>query len=173
MWCAVYSATPSFAVSPADNGKTYPFLLIVNDGTLFTTTVANVKIALSGGEPLPVTWLYFNGKQQGEDALLTWGVASEVNTKEYVVERSLDGMRFSAIGTAAAKGTSTQSASYSFVDADAMRQPATMLFYLLRQLDQDGSFTYSTVVTLPVKQTATTDVVLQAYPNPFAQAIHL
>ncbi len=39
------SAKPSFAVTTADQGKTYSILLIVSDGNLFTTDVVNVTVA--------------------------------------------------------------------------------------------------------------------------------
>jgi hypothetical protein len=40
------SATPTFNLTPADNGKTFTFLLVVSDGDLFSTT--QVKVTYAG-----------------------------------------------------------------------------------------------------------------------------
>ncbi len=41
--------------------------------------------------PVPVTWLYYKGRLQDKDAELTWATALEQNTKNFIIERSLDG----------------------------------------------------------------------------------
>jgi hypothetical protein len=151
----------------------FAFLVVVKDGSLFTTATVNVRVQLSPGTGLPVTWLYFKGQQKERNAVLTWATASEVNAKEFVVERSLDGRTFRDIGTVAATGNSTQTMHYSFVDKDAMLLPAAAVYYRLRQIDRDNRFAHSVIVLLPVKQTANAEVMVQAYPNPFARELTL
>jgi hypothetical protein len=58
------TASPTFTVTAADNGKAFAFLLVVKDGSLFTTATVNVRVQLSPGTSLPVTWLYFKGQQK-------------------------------------------------------------------------------------------------------------
>src|SRR5207253_10260125 len=41
------SAKPSFNITAGNNGKTYSFLLIVKDGSLFTTDVVNVAVDIT------------------------------------------------------------------------------------------------------------------------------
>jgi len=52
---------------------------------------------------LPVTLTSLQGYLVGNDALLQWTTASEANVKEYVVERSGNGVRYVAIGNVDAK----------------------------------------------------------------------
>lgn len=167
------SATPRFAVTAADQGKTYTFLLIVNDGSLFTTDAITVTIDLKAGDILPVTWLTFTGKQVGADALISWATASEFNTRSFVIERSLDGRNFIDIGSVAAAGASINTNNYNYTDRNAMNLAGKTVYYRLRQMDKDGSFTYSSVISLPIKAGKAPEPIVRAYPNPFVQTITL
>ena len=69
------------------------------------------------------------------------------------------------IGEVAAQGTSTAAVAYSYRDREAA-QVAGLVYYRLRQVDQDGTATYSPVRTVAFKQAAPAFAV---YPNP-AQA---
>ena len=167
------SATPKFAVTAADQGKTFTFLLIVNDGILFSTDAITVTINLKAGDLLPLTWLTFTGKQVGADAFLTWATASEFNTRSFVVERSLDGRSFTDIGSVTAAGASINTNNYNYTDRNAMNLAGKMVYYRLRQMDKDGSFTYSSVISLPIKAGKALEPMVKAYPNPFVQTITL
>ena len=166
------SAKPGFAVTAADQGKTFTFLLIVNDGTLFTTDAIKVTIDLKGGV-LPVTWLTFTGKQVNTDALISWATASEFNTRSFVIERSLDGRNFTDIGSVSAAGASINTNNYNYTDRNAMNLAGKMVYYRLRQVDKDGSFTYSSIVSMPIKAGKALEPMVKAYPNPFVQTITL
>ncbi|MEM6347112.1 MAG: T9SS type A sorting domain-containing protein [Bacteroidota bacterium] len=98
--------------------------------------------------PLPVEWLSFSAKLEGDRALLEWATASETNTDFYRIERSVDGNLFSPIGKEAATGTSNQTSAYEFRDANLSQMPVNRIYYRLRQVDIDGSFDYSRVVEL-------------------------
>lgn len=120
---------------------------------------------------LPVTWLYFTGVQKGNDAHLSWGTASEINCRSYVLERSLDAKVFSEIGVLQAKG-SIQSNNYNFIDPDIHNLNVVKVYYRLRQVMADNTFTYSKTVMLPIGKVNETPVV-KAYPNPFSGTINL
>ncbi|RYE90697.1 MAG: T9SS type A sorting domain-containing protein [Cytophagaceae bacterium] len=89
-----------------------------------------------------------------------WGTASEQHSAYFEVQRSLDGSTFTTIAKVAANGTTTQAHAYTSLDQAA---PATQLYYRLRQVDTDGTNTFSPVVTLGATEAATT---LALYPNP-------
>ena len=59
-----------------------------------------------------------------------------------MVERSLDGRTFAYAARVAAHGTTALGHSYTSPDAAA---PAALLYYRLRQVDLDGTATYSPV----------------------------
>lgn len=117
--------------------------------------------------PLPVTLVSFYAERAaGAGGVLRWTTASEVNSARFEVERSQDGLTFEPIGTVAAAGTSATTRTYTFTDA---RLPATALrYYRLRQLDANGTATYS-----PVRTVAPITMGFSLYPNPAAHTATL
>jgi hypothetical protein len=109
-------------------------------------------------EVLPLTLLTFTAETAGKDVKAIWTTANEVNTKQFVVERSIDGRSFAAVGTIASKNT-PQVNQYFFVDAKPVNG---ISYYRLKMVDKDGSFTYSAVV----KITKTGLSILSVVPNP-------
>ena len=91
--------------------------------------------------PLPVELSAFTATAEGAAVRLVWATASEKNSARFEVERSTDGRTFAAIGAVAAAGSSTALRSYELLDATLPASTAT-LYYRLKQVDQDGSFSY-------------------------------
>ncbi|MBC7948245.1 MAG: PQQ-dependent sugar dehydrogenase [Chitinophagaceae bacterium] len=114
---------------------------------------------------LPVNLLTFTGELQGNATLLEWKTTQETNTSHFVVERSLDGNNYSAIGNVAAAGSSNSTIQYNLIDHEAGQQPTTILYYRLKMMDRDGQFTYSNVITI-VLPTMTGKIAVT--PNPVA-----
>ncbi|MGI4869563.1 MAG: hypothetical protein ACRYFX_00110 [Janthinobacterium lividum] len=113
--------------------------------------------------PLPVELLTFTATLAGPAAVrLAWVTASEVNSQSFEVERSLDGRTFARIGTVAAAGSSSSARSYGLLDAQ-LPAGATLLYYRLRQVDQDGTFRYSPVRAVALSGAA---AGLALFPNP-------
>ncbi|MFT3701651.1 MAG: InlB B-repeat-containing protein [Agriterribacter sp.] len=131
--------------------------------TGYTGTFSPFGIA-NTNSTLPVIWQSFKVQKQGSDALLTWSTATELNNKDFVIERSTDGNTWKAIGTVAAAGNSVTQKTYQFTDTD----PAEGInYYRIRQRDLDGQSTFSTIETLKL------DIVakLMAYPNPVTNGV--
>ncbi len=99
--------------------------------------------------PLPVKLTGFTAAQQGRAVGLRWATASEKNSARFEVERSPDGRAFRKIGEVAAAGSSTAPRPYAFADASLPAGTAT-LYYRLRQVDLDGTASYSPVRVVPV-----------------------
>lgn len=95
------------------------------------------------GAGLPVELLYFTAQKDGALVRLEWKTATEVNNDYFTVERSTDGLDFTAIGTLAGAGNSSIPNYYYQIDDSPLPQTA---YYRLRQTDFDGSFTYSKTV---------------------------
>jgi len=113
---------------------------------------------------LPVNLVYFTGKLQADKVVLNWEVENEVNFKEYIIERSINGTDFTTIGTVTANG----SKGYSFID-DANTNKGSRVYYRLKKVDKDGSFTYSDVFSLHIPL----NVKFSVYPNPTSNVIQL
>ncbi|MEO0775275.1 MAG: T9SS type A sorting domain-containing protein [Bacteroidota bacterium] len=119
--------------------------------------------------PAPVELMSFVGERQDDAVALNWETATETNNDHFMVERSVDGKNFSAIGKVAGAFTAYSNQNYDFEDANPPQAPE--LFYRLRQVDIDGAFTFSEVINIEgwaIKEgfelfpnPATTNVVLQ------------
>ncbi|MCA8832983.1 T9SS type A sorting domain-containing protein [Hymenobacter pini] len=112
--------------------------------------------------PLPVTLVSFTAQAQGQNALLSWSTAQELSNKGFEVEVSLDGSTFRRLGFVAGHGTTASPQQYRYTDADAARRGVRQ-YYRLRQLDTDGTATYSAVqmVAFPLPPAS-----IATWPNP-------
>ncbi len=117
-----------------------------------------------GAAPLPVTLVSFSAKATGPDALLTWSTAQELNNSHFVVERSLTGQKFEAIGQVQGQGTKATTTSYTFLDRSIGRQTSSAVYYRLQQVDLDGSATLTSVQTVTFSSLSAAPVTV--YPNP-------
>jgi uncharacterized repeat protein (TIGR01451 family) len=133
------------------------------------TTTQTVPFTIGLG-PLPVELVSFEAAAQQQHALLTWRTAQEKNNDRFEVERSLDGVRFEKVGEVAGHGNSTTARQYRFVDAGAARL-GQQLYYRLRQVDTDGTATYSDVRAVSFPKAAT--VELSLFPNPATDLVHV
>ncbi len=86
---------------------------------------------------LPVSLIRFDAVKQNSNVLLSWSTSQEINSKEFIVERSNDGRTWSAIGTVAAAGNSSVALSYYYTDRTALKG---FNFYRLRMVDIDNRF---------------------------------
>ncbi|WP_158607197.1 T9SS type A sorting domain-containing protein [Pontibacter oryzae] len=121
--------------------------------------------------PLPVTLAMFRAKVAKNGVLLEWSTATEINNDRFVLERSLDGKLFNAIGWVKGVGNSNATLKYKFLDATV---PSGVTYYRLKQLDFDGKYEYSTVVSVNVS-TAIDNQSRKGivYPNPTSGIVTL
>jgi hypothetical protein len=66
--------------------------------------------------PLPIELLSFQQACEDNVTLLTWSTASEVNNKEFRIEKSVDGINFTTIGLVPGNGTTNLTSYYSYTD---------------------------------------------------------
>jgi len=128
-------------------------------------TVGSNVIFCTSNAALPVTLTSFTAQLRQGQVLVQWATASELNSKEFVVERSADGLAFEALQTVASTGSGVTARTYATTDAQPLPDVA---YYRLRQVDQDGTRAYSPVVSVRGGVAA-----FAAYPNPTADALTL
>ena len=93
--------------------------------------------------PLPVELILFSATAKARQGVaLHWETASEKNSQSFIVERSIDGKAFRDLRTVAAAGSSLVRITYDLMDEQPL--PGTN-YYRLRQVDLDGTATYSPV----------------------------
>lgn len=98
-----------------------------------------------------------------DEVVLNWKTVGESNNYGFEVQRSEDGKNFERIGFVSGAGSTNTARSYEFRDPDV--QVGTY-FYRLKQIDTNGSFTYSEAKEVSVKPPDQYQLS-QNYPNPF------
>ena len=121
-------------------------------------------INFTGAEVLPVEFMAFNANQRKEKVILDWATATETHNRGFSVERSLDGVDFSAIGWVDGNAYSESQVDYEFEDENvAVGQE---YYYRLRQEDFDGAFAYSDIATVRLTGENEDEIVGHTFPNP-------
>lgn len=133
------------------SSTTYGGLVTVNPNAYTTsgsaiewtvrTTSACIRSPFTIDCALPVEFLNFDALRSGNNVDLDWATASEFDAKSFIIERSLNGTDYSAIGEVEASNNAN-GAVYGFVDRNA---PHANLYYRLRQVDINGTSTYSII----------------------------
>lgn len=149
---------------PTPNAITYEFAYSIVDNAGKAELVPN---SVTFGVPLPVKLTDFIVKAAGQSNLVAWTIASEKDNAGFEIERSTDGISFTAIGHVAAKGqdqAGSGAASYSYNDyaAATLRSPA--VYYRIKQLDVSGTHEYSRIMR--VAGINNFDAQLAVFPNP-------
>lgn len=144
---------------------TYNTSLATVDTTSFTGGVGNPSTCAS---LLPVTITALKGVYNNEAIELTWASLSEINSKQFVIEYSTDGLAWVTAGVVAAQGNTSMRVEYSFRYTKII---AATNYFRLRMEDQDGSLTYSTTVL--VKTSGTQTITASVYPNPFVEKLDI
>jgi hypothetical protein len=114
--------------------------------------------------PLPMEMGSFTVTKNNATALLQWTTIQEINTREFIIERSTDGSHYEAIGTVPASGNTTTNIKYQFTD----KQMATGVnYYRIKTIDIDAKSAYSPVRTL----NADGEFTISLLPNPSTKGI--
>ncbi|MEZ4829439.1 MAG: T9SS type A sorting domain-containing protein [Bacteroidia bacterium] len=129
--------------------------------------------ALTLGDPasFPVEWLDFQAVAQPQGIVLNWATAFELNNDYYSVERSFDGNIFASIGNVEGAGTTSDISTYTFTDEEGLRLNSNVLYYRLKQVDNNGQYDYSTIVE--VRLETTSSLSLRAYPSPLTEVLNV
>ena len=121
-----------------------------------------------GNSIIPVELTSFNANAVDGNVQLSWTTATELNNSGFEIERSVISNKernlfWEKVGFVNGHGTTAELQSYSFVDKNLA---SGKYLYRLKQIDFDGSFSYSNEVevdlTLPLLFK-----LEQNYPNPF------
>lgn len=121
--------------------------------------------------PLPVELTSFSARLRGDMTYLTWTTATELNNFGFEIQRSIsanhqDDAAWTVIGFVNGHGNSLSPKNYSFEDPLGMSSGS--IYYRLKQIDRDGTSSFSKVVS--VNPGRTSFALSQNYPNPFSGA---
>lgn len=115
--------------------------------------------ALTAGTcALSIELLSFQAEKEGDEVLLNWHTASELNNDCFVIERAGPDLNFKEIGQVKGAGTTLEEQHYSFIDSKPLIGEN---YYRLRQFDFDGNSSLSSYAFVEVELGE-----IRVYPNP-------
>lgn len=109
---------------------------------------------------LPVELVDFRAKEGHDCVELNWATAREFNNAGFVLEYAPNGRNFQAIGFVEGQGNSDTLIRYRFEDRTARKGAR---YYRLKQVDYNGSYTYSSLTEFHPDQFL---AQARVFPNP-------
>lgn len=150
-------------------GRTITRILLTREDGTVCEIPAN-RIAAESPLPTPIKLGSFKAVvRDNNKPTLEWTSLLELESSKYIVERSLNGDSYQAIGEIEAAGNSYSTLRYSFTDASLGAQDA---YYRLKMVDIDGSFEYSHTVYVNLSKNGSAGA-LKVFPNPFKSTVQL
>ena len=173
------SRASSYVANIQNTSVTFPYLNLAStlsgsspySRTLTSTVTLNsnyTSFVVGANNTLPISLMTFTGVKKASSVELSWKTASEINAKEFQVERMDNGGNFVQIGTVSAVGNSNKVINYSFVDFAASKQ--SIRYYRLKMVDFDGRYKYSNTIKI-ADENAANEVVV--YPNPSSDKVSI
>lgn len=151
----------------AVNENTEFFLVRLSESKNAAITTSQDSVTILEAT-LPVTFIGFNVVCESSGYRLKWSTASEHNSDRFDIERSEDGLTWSNIGSQPAQGFSNQTTNYEFRDFQHCLQCQS--YYRIKQLDLDGQFKYSPILTADCSKNET---FVSLSPNPTHEKVNL
>jgi hypothetical protein len=121
-------------------------------------------ITMTVSSVMPVELKSFDGKAMKDGNLLTWNTASETKNKGFALERQLPNSKeWEDIMLFVGKN---KASTYQYLDETA----PYLSYYRLRQIDADGSTTYSKIISVE-RSGSLKGFGLSIYPNPVSDVL--
>jgi hypothetical protein len=122
----------------------------INSGTITAPIVE--RISMSGfseftiagniNNPLPINLVFFKGTHTNAQNILEWQTTDAATISNYTLEKSTNGITFTAIATIPTNGA-TGVKYFSYIDANTAQKD---FYYRLKIKDQLGNINYSSII---------------------------
>jgi hypothetical protein len=153
------ATTRSIVVSPFDDAE-----YIVKDEFECVSDTFMVKV----GPALPIKLISFNGlASENNHVILNWVTAFETNSRRFIIERLLKERGFEEVARMDAAGNSTENRTYSWLDKPATGAADNEVYYRLKQIDHDGTYSYSRIIAVKLNSPVLPFEV-KIFPNPLS-----
>jgi hypothetical protein len=147
------ASTTQFTDASVGNGETYNYYVTAVDDR-FNESSASSTVQATADGAIPVELTTFTARTTGSHSVrLSWQTATEINNVGFEVQRrvgatpSQSKMDWQPIGFENGAGTTKEAQSYQFTDTDVPFE-ADAVTYRLKQVDTDGTTSYSASVTV-------------------------
>jgi hypothetical protein len=151
--------------SLADLSTGYYYLDITNGAArIITSPIWYTRNDAS--TPLPVNLVSFTARKLNGSVKLSWTTAQESNSREFIVERSVNSGNWETIASVPANGNATTTINYSATDAHPAKGNN---YYRLKMVDKDAKFEYSVVRRVNFDE----PVSYTVYPNPATNLLNI
>jgi hypothetical protein len=164
-----YSSTNIEQANANVNAGDVFILLVTNYADVqqpITLNSSSANTASTDCTILPIELMSFDANASEYGNELSWQTLSEINNDYFILETSKDARNFQAIGSVKGAGNSNELLSYYFMDKNPI---ASITYYRLKQVDFDGKFSYSEVVS--VRRIEDGEVVIS--PNPVKDVLNI
>jgi hypothetical protein len=142
----------------------YPATFATDTWTIASYNGTFSPFTVSSSTALPITITNIHGELKGSTNTISWTTATESNNRKFIVERSTDGINFTAIGdvaTRAINGNSNTVLNYNFIDVNPTQGKT---YYRLQMVDNNNAIKYSPIVT--IRRGAGKLEIVDVRPNP-------
>ena len=113
-------------------------------------------------DPFPIELIALTATPESNSIRLNWSTGSERNNRGFEVQRSENMVNYDVLGFVIGAGNTNKQQNYLFADREVARNKR--YFYRLRQVDFDGTFSFSPTVEAVITGESGVEVAL--YPNP-------
>ncbi|MFN3916588.1 MAG: T9SS type A sorting domain-containing protein [Flavobacteriales bacterium] len=136
------------------------------NSTVWQASSGQVTGPSSFGSGLPVELIYFKAEAKGNIIKINWATASEINNERFEIEKSKNGVTWEVAEKKPGLGSSSSVVYYTLNDNNPYYG---LSYYRLKQVDYDGSYSYSQIVAVEVK----ISIDFSVYPNPAKDELYI
>jgi PKD repeat protein len=146
----------------------------VNDSTTINLlNFSNFALGYADGiipPPLPIELLNFSGYCNNGEVELLWISASETNSENYIIEKSVNGIDFSVVEEVPSHGNSAEILKYEYYDKIDNSNAGE--YYRLSERDFDGVIKILNTIYISCENSGS-EFKIGIYPNPAGNIIYM
>ncbi|WP_207424231.1 DUF2341 domain-containing protein [Desertivirga brevis] len=153
-------------VEVTSTSVSYPFTIDKSVAASYGT--GRLKLIISPPSVLPLQKGSFVAKKQNNEVKLSWTTLSENGSKEFLIEKSLNGLEFTELNRVKASGTSSVKRTYSLSD----QNPAEGInYYRLTLLNENDESAYTSLAF--INYSLKNNAKVSLYPNPASNVLNV
>jgi hypothetical protein len=144
----------TLAYNPITNADTGTYTITLTSAVGGCTSTSSEAVTLGFCTILAENLLNFSGREVGGNIQLSWETSDESTTGYFVVQRSTDGIAYTAVQEVNAAGGES---AHTYTTTDT-HVPSGVVYYRLQIVDIGGSVSYSQVISFNIGHQPTVNV---------------